>query len=129
MCCHPPPQPWRCCLPPRRPGWRWETGRWAGRATPSWMLLVSEGWAGTESSRARTPGWPVGGRPYHRAVAGPFRCAHLRPPAAPPQGDHSMTWSVRTEVLELRFSVPFHIARPEESEAFRTLALELERHG
>ncbi len=40
-----------------------------------------------------------------------------------------MTWSIRTEILELRFSVPFHIARPEESEAFRTVALELERDG
>ena len=40
-----------------------------------------------------------------------------------------MTWSVRTQILELRFSVPFHIARPEVSEAFRTLALELDRGG
>ncbi|MET0772231.1 MAG: hypothetical protein ABWZ82_04030, partial [Candidatus Limnocylindrales bacterium] len=40
-----------------------------------------------------------------------------------------MTWSIRTEINELRFSVPFHIARPEESEAFRTVALELERDG
>ena len=40
-----------------------------------------------------------------------------------------MTWSIRTEILELRFSVPFHIARPEASEAFRTLALELDRDG
>ena len=38
-----------------------------------------------------------------------------------------MTWSVRTQILELRFSVPFHIARPEASEAFPTLALELDR--
>ncbi|MFN8520158.1 MAG: dipeptide epimerase [Chloroflexota bacterium] len=36
-----------------------------------------------------------------------------------------MSWSIRTDVLELRFSVPFHIARPEESEAFRTVAIEL----
>jgi L-alanine-DL-glutamate epimerase-like enolase superfamily enzyme len=40
-----------------------------------------------------------------------------------------MTWSIRTDILELRFSMPFHIARPEESEAFRTVALELERDG
>ena len=40
-----------------------------------------------------------------------------------------MTWSVRTQILELQFSVPFHIARPEESEAFRTVAIELERDG
>ena len=36
-----------------------------------------------------------------------------------------MTLSIRTEVLELRFSVPFHIARTEESEAFRTVAIDL----
>jgi len=40
-----------------------------------------------------------------------------------------MTWSIRTEVLELRFGVPFHIARPEESEAFRTVAIELGLDG
>ena len=40
-----------------------------------------------------------------------------------------MAWSIRTEINKLRFSVPFHIARPEESEAFRTVALELERDG
>jgi L-alanine-DL-glutamate epimerase-like enolase superfamily enzyme len=37
-----------------------------------------------------------------------------------------VSWSIRTEIHELRFSVPFHIARPEETEAFRTVALELE---
>lgn len=43
-----------------------------------------------------------------------------------------MTLAVDTEVLELRFAEPFHIARIEESEAFRTLALDLDvdgRHG
>ena len=40
-----------------------------------------------------------------------------------------VSWSIRIEIHELRFSVPFHIARPEETEAFRTVALELEREG
>lgn len=40
-----------------------------------------------------------------------------------------MSWTIRTDILELRFSVPFHIARPEESEAFRTVAIELGRDG
>jgi L-alanine-DL-glutamate epimerase-like enolase superfamily enzyme len=40
-----------------------------------------------------------------------------------------MTLSVATEVLELRFAEPFHIARTEESEAFRTLAVDLEIDG
>jgi L-alanine-DL-glutamate epimerase-like enolase superfamily enzyme len=40
-----------------------------------------------------------------------------------------MPLSIRSETLELRFSVPFHIARPEESEAFRTVALDLDVDG
>jgi L-alanine-DL-glutamate epimerase-like enolase superfamily enzyme len=40
-----------------------------------------------------------------------------------------MTLSVRTEVLDLLFSEPFHIARTEESEASRTVAVDLEQDG
>jgi L-alanine-DL-glutamate epimerase-like enolase superfamily enzyme len=40
-----------------------------------------------------------------------------------------MSLSVSTEILELRFSVPFHIARTEESEAFRTVAVDLDLEG